>query len=633
MANRFDFELTANDKATESINRINEAVDNLIPKLDQTPEKLKLGGQQSIDGLLNINTQFDNLTKGARQSVQFIGDIVPPLKMVTNLSMGLGGAAAVVNQVWKGVKDFGETGYHINSLSKNISQTTDAFQKLTGAMIENGASRDDSINSIVGVYDRANSALSGEDGVFSALLAQQGIYISKTKDGVADVNKLMDDISARMQKMNGAQQALFVKKLGGSDDLLNYLRLSANEIQRLKDQAQRDGLIFSDKDIQNALEFRKQMNQVSASWDGMMMRGQAFLGQMDLVKSSVDQVKQIAMHGFDAVTVGGIMTWNKGGNQADKLRRAQADEEFKKTLSFKEKMDLRLGYMSPELDKKIDARYLPTDKASDFGTDVQALHVADPVTAPPINPVVDPNARSVRNNNPWNLNYGRQSGATLEQGANEPRFARFPTPEAGVLAADRQLQLYYSGKSEAAHHRPLQTLTDIISTASPHLDGNNTEGMINGASGELGLDKDAPLNLTDPSLRARVLAAIFRQEGNSTYTPEKILQVIGKTDTQPQYNEQQAADAPQVRPPEPPKENSIGGGGKEQGPTIIPGKRENINQQHQSVNGSDQIAKAISDALKDNKMQIELTLINSKTGEKRVVAVQGPKVAASMDMN
>ncbi|HEY0209498.1 hypothetical protein [Acerihabitans sp.] len=632
MANKFDFELTAKDQATESINRINEAVNNLIPKLDQTPEKLKLGGQQSIDGLLNINSQFDSLTKGARQSVQFIGDIVPPLKMVTGLAVGIGGAATAINSMKNNLVDFANNGYRIQTTAKNISMTTKAFQELTGAMVENGATREAAEGSVSSFFENANEVAHNRgDLSIKAILAKEGIGFSLTKENLVDVGKLITDLNGKFQNFTPGIQALIARKLGLSPEMLNYLRQSTTEVQRLKDQAQRDGLIFSEKDLQNAAAFRKQINQMSSSWDGMLMRSEAWMGQSQLIKDQVGQISDLMKNSFDRYSVAHFFSMGQNNeSDYDRMRKASKDEGFKKTLTDIEKYQLNIGYESPELRKKIDARYIPAYRATDFASDVQALHVPGPVTVPPIDPVVDPNARSVRNNNPWNLNYARQAGATREQGVAEPRFARFPTPEAGILAADRQLQLYYSGKSEAAHYQPLQTLTDIISTASPRKDGNNTEGMISGASSELGLDKDAPLNLSDSTLRARVLAAIFRQEGNSRYTPGQIRQVISREESQTQYTDQQVAGAPQVQPSEPAKENSNGEGGKEQIPTIITGEKENINQQHQSANGSEQIAKAISDALKDNKTQIELTIVNSQTGEKKVVTVQGPKVAASL---
>jgi hypothetical protein len=49
---------------------------------DKTKEGLKLGGQETADGLSGFISRLENMSKSARDNVQFIGDMVPPLKMV-----------------------------------------------------------------------------------------------------------------------------------------------------------------------------------------------------------------------------------------------------------------------------------------------------------------------------------------------------------------------------------------------------------------------------------------------------------------------------------------------------------------------------------------------------------------------
>ena len=233
-----------------------------------------------------------------------------------------------------------------------------------------------------------------------------GVKISKTKEGMADVVKLMDDLNKAMLQQSPARQSVIAQVGQFSPELLNYLRQSTEQVQRLKDQAQRDGLIFSDKDVQNALAFRNQVNQISASWDGMLMKGQAWLGQAPIVQKSFDDASQIMQHGFDAATVGSLMTWNSGGKQADRLRDAQKNDAFKKTLSWDEKLDLRLGYASGDLVKKLNSFYGPTDKARQLQNDVQGLYVQGPSSVEPplsFNQPGSGNARGIRNNNPGNL--------------------------------------------------------------------------------------------------------------------------------------------------------------------------------------------------------------------------------------
>ena len=61
MSNSFDFELVASDQVSEAIDRINEAVRDLEPKLDKTKEGLKLVGQETADGLSGIISRLENM--------------------------------------------------------------------------------------------------------------------------------------------------------------------------------------------------------------------------------------------------------------------------------------------------------------------------------------------------------------------------------------------------------------------------------------------------------------------------------------------------------------------------------------------------------------------------------------------
>ncbi|WP_439292360.1 hypothetical protein, partial [Rahnella sp. ATs2] len=480
----FDFQLKADDQVSQSIQNIDDAVKKLTPQLNDAQKVVQLGGRRSAEGLDEVSGRLNKLAKNARDGVQFVGDLVPPLKMVGGLTLGLGGLATVINSVKTGIKEYADSGYKIDTTAKNISATTRAYQELTGAMIENGATRDSAESSVTGLYQRANDALNGRDDPFNALLAQMGVKISKTKEGMADVVKLMDDLNKAMLQQSPARQVVIAQVGQFSPELLNYLRQSTDQVQRLKDQAQRDGLIFSDKDVQNALAFRTQLNRISASWDGMLMKGQAWLGQAPIVQKSFDDASQIMQHGMDAATVGSLMTWNSGGKQADRLRDAQKNDAFKKTLSWDEKLDLRLGYASGDLVKKLNSYYGPTDTARQLQQDMQGLHVQSPSSVEPplsFNQSGSGNARGIRNNNPGNLR------AAPNAVGNDGSFPIFNSPNDGLAAMSRQLQLYGA--------RGNNTPYGIIHTYAPSSE-NNTQAYINAVTKDTGFGTHENLNLS-----------------------------------------------------------------------------------------------------------------------------------------
>ncbi|VVT53896.1 hypothetical protein UYSO10_4941 [Kosakonia radicincitans] len=63
MSNAFDFELTAGDKATATIIRIDEALKKLNPQIEQTRQGLKFGGQESDDKLDGLTSRLSNMSR------------------------------------------------------------------------------------------------------------------------------------------------------------------------------------------------------------------------------------------------------------------------------------------------------------------------------------------------------------------------------------------------------------------------------------------------------------------------------------------------------------------------------------------------------------------------------------------
>jgi hypothetical protein len=133
-----------------------------------------------------------------------------------------------------------------------------------------------------------------------------------------------------------------------------------------------------------------------------------------------------------------------------------------------------------------------------------------PITAPMTTPMTQPTAtagagqpRGLRNNNPLNvtvLPHGQWDGQTGADG----QYATFATPEAGLAAADKNLQAY-------ATHHGINTLAGIITRWSPPSE-NDTKGYIATVSKDLGVDPAQPLNMADPTVRSAILHSMAKVE-------------------------------------------------------------------------------------------------------------------------
>lgn len=130
--------------------------------------------------------------------------------------------------------------------------------------------------------------------------------------------------------------------------------------------------------------------------------------------------------------------------------------------------------------------------------------------------------RGIRNNNPGNIDYRGQSGASLEKSGG--RFARFETAYDGLKALSRQLMRYFEGKTTG---KPLQTLNDIISTWAPGNE-NNTSAYIAQMSKRMGVSPNAILNLKDPQVMSSLMNGIIHHEnGRNPYPGELVRMAAG----------------------------------------------------------------------------------------------------------
>lgn len=119
--------------------------------------------------------------------------------------------------------------------------------------------------------------------------------------------------------------------------------------------------------------------------------------------------------------------------------------------------------------------------------------------------------RGIRNNNPGNLNYAGQAGATKEGGPNG-RFAVFGSMTEGVAALYKQLQLYFK--------RGTNTIESIVKKYAPASDGNNVMSYINQLVKVTGKGAAEMLDSADMSTIFNLMKGIINHENGKGYVSD-----------------------------------------------------------------------------------------------------------------
>jgi alkylhydroperoxidase/carboxymuconolactone decarboxylase family protein YurZ len=139
------------------------------------------------------------------------------------------------------------------------------------------------------------------------------------------------------------------------------------------------------------------------------------------------------------------------------------------------------------------------------------------------------NTLAGENNNPGNLRFIGQQGATQGQGG----FAAFSTPEAGYQALISDIGYKMSGQStnpipDGPHAGqtlgPNATLEDMIRVYAPTADGNNPVSYAQTVATQLGVSPQTPLS----KLQASDLAPLIAQHESGTTVTQPDIQLIAQ---------------------------------------------------------------------------------------------------------
>lgn len=640
MSNVFDFELVANDQVSDVIDRINEAIRGLEPKLDRTKEGLQLGGQETVDGLNGFISRFENLSKTARDNVQLIGDMVPPLKMVGELSgklgsLGIAGAAGYgLKQVAYGFREASREAYNLDVSSKNAGMRVDDFSRLAGAMRILGADSESANASIDGMAKTLKEAASGANGQVLGALAQIGVQIQKNNDGSVDTLKTLQEIARVFPSLRPEQQKSVADALGLTPEMLALMR-EGERMKTLLAKSDEFGLTVDPALNQQLSEVNGTMNELSASWDGLWQRSKNKALKTILsdgsVKDGLEGVTDLFTNGdFTGLShaLGFI-----NSNDAEKLRRIQNDKELYNSLPRSERGQVDAGFMTDAVRKRYDANYRATDSAIQLQNDLSAISQPQSNVARGNVPYGETrnNAIGFRNNNPGNLRVA--ANATGKNGG----FSTFANDADGRTAMERQLMLYGD--------RGNNTLDGIIHTYAPQSE-NNTRAYIDSVSKATGYGAKEQVNLHDPETLKTIMAAMIKHEnGAQPYTEEQLLNAIQTAITDDRWSGKRNPDVLAQQ-----RYDIISGSqtGNRDSSTlsnpsdetdILSGSqnrnRESIIQPELQRSGpdktlTDNITRSFMSAMAEQKLKLEITMIDGKGGRREYSAEDGGRITLPM---
>lgn len=133
----------------------------------------------------------------------------------------------------------------------------------------------------------------------------------------------------------------------------------------------------------------------------------------------------------------------------------------------------------------------------------QAAAPAAPADAAPAQQLASQLApRGIRNNNPLNIEAGGFTQSQPGYAGSDGRFAKFDTPEGGLGAANKLLDVYQNKHG-------LNTVAGIVGRWAPTSDGNNVSAYATNVAKQLGIGPNDPI---PPEMRPKLIAAMGQHE-------------------------------------------------------------------------------------------------------------------------
>ncbi|MBS9442502.1 hypothetical protein [Photorhabdus heterorhabditis] len=630
MANAFDFEINADENVTKVIDEINAKLNSLNPNLAKTKEGLKFGGSESTDGVDVLGTKLRDMSRYAKDNVQHIGDIVPPLKNVGELATkyagigakigGVGMAAYGISKGFQLMNDMGKEAYDFDVAAKNSAMNVPDFTRIAGAMRYIGISADDAKKSVESFYGILNHPLQGRRDEARAQLTNMGVPLYENEHGTIDVYKTFPEVVKAMQKYPSDVQNTIAEKIGLDEHGLALARKGPEIYQELLNKSDRNGNTRSQADNDKINQYNDKKNELDARLEGITNRAKIAFANFAL-GDGYDYMKEQAEK-REAYSD----TLFSGDKKGDLRDRALNDIKFMKSLSFGERYSLQWGEPDKDLEKKINDRFSAAWEKEKSKHDAdkikdgipQPQKVPEPAKIePPKYP--DPYGKPVKDSfglrikNPGNVR-DAPNGIGYVKGQSGT-FVKFANSHDGNTALARQLMLYGD--------RKINTLNRIISTYAPKKDRNDTQAYIDFVSKETSYPANQPLDLHEPQVLEKLINSMIKQEnhGQQPFSQKEITDAITAAIFDPKWqglrDKYYLSQQRIMNQPVPPE--------SERPSSSIFANQANNSELAQNI------ADAIQSAIGENKLQVEITIVSNKTGERQQFnAKTGGRVTTSM---
>ncbi|WP_019573360.1 hypothetical protein [Curvibacter lanceolatus] len=353
----------------------------------------------------------------------------------------------------------------------------------------------------------------GENSPVVAAFRALNVNIADSNGKIRPMKDLLLDLSTALKGLSAQDQIRAASMLGLDEGTLNLLRLGRTEIQGVVDQMYRSSGV-TEESTQAAIKAQAQWATFRRELYGV---GQTIFEALTpaLEESNKDL---LSLSGWVQTHKGEISGFFSGlATVIGAIARGISDVLGFATSLGEKLATTSVGNKLGELIARV-AAYGGSKEANDAlaANGVKGYTKSGGSSAPAAPAAATSKAaaggnlpRGVRNNNPGNLNFVGQEGATREDGPG--RFAKFESMEAGIAALVKQLRIYAS--------RGVNTIKAIVEKYAPASE-NDVGAYISALTKETGLKADDKVDLSNADVLKALVRGITNHENGKGYVSE-----------------------------------------------------------------------------------------------------------------
>jgi hypothetical protein len=234
VANNFQIVISATDKATATVKKVNDAIGKFVRPVTEVQRASKALGKEV--GLDRLGKSLARVGTSAADVGEKMGRIIAPLAAI----VGVGSVAAVAELA----KKWGELGAEITRTSQTIGVSANNLQALRGAAQLSGVSADSLTSGLKSLGDTMEDALYGRNQEALMLMNRLGIVMKRNADGAVDTTAAFSDLAEKIAGIKNPQVQAVIARTFGLESVLPLLRKGRDGIAELVEKMKQSGAIM-----------------------------------------------------------------------------------------------------------------------------------------------------------------------------------------------------------------------------------------------------------------------------------------------------------------------------------------------------------------------------------------------------